>query len=272
MPYQTPLGVTYDCGDFAEEHGRRAQARRRRGLRRPPRGVQARAAGCAASASSTPSSARPARQPEFAEIRFAPSGTRDVSDGQQEPGPGPRDHVQADPARAARPRSRATSRYIDGDTDRVGFGMGTMGSRSTVIGGTALWMAADKVIAKGKKIAAKLLEAAEARHRLRRRPLRRGRDRPRRSTLKEVARAAFQPAAAARPASSPACTRRGRSRRSRTRGPTAATSARWRSIPTPASSTLVPLRGRRRRRHRDQSRSRSRARSTAAWPRGWARR
>ena len=47
-------------------------------------------------------------------------------------------------------------------SDRVGFGTGTMGSRSTVIGGTALWMAADKVIAKGKKIAARLLEAAEA--------------------------------------------------------------------------------------------------------------
>jgi carbon-monoxide dehydrogenase large subunit len=53
-------------------------------------------------------------------------------------------------------------RYIDGDTDRVAFGMGTMGSRSTVIGGSALWTAADKVIAKGRKIAAKLLEAAEA--------------------------------------------------------------------------------------------------------------
>jgi carbon-monoxide dehydrogenase large subunit len=37
-----------------------------------------------------------------------------------------------------------------------------MGSRSTVIGGTALWMAADKVVAKGRKIAAKLLEAADA--------------------------------------------------------------------------------------------------------------
>ena len=39
--------------------------------------------------------------------------------------------------------------------------MGSMGSRSTVIGGTAVWTAADKVIAKGKKIAARLLEAAE---------------------------------------------------------------------------------------------------------------
>ena len=52
--------------------------------------------------------------------------------------------------------------YIDGDTDRVAFGIGTNGSRSTVIGGSALWMAADKIIAKGKSIAAHLLEAAEA--------------------------------------------------------------------------------------------------------------
>ncbi|HYM32704.1 MAG TPA: molybdopterin cofactor-binding domain-containing protein, partial [Candidatus Cybelea sp.] len=52
--------------------------------------------------------------------------------------------------------------YIDGDTDRVGYGMGTMGSRSAVIGGTALWTAAEKVIAKGKKIAAHMLEAAAA--------------------------------------------------------------------------------------------------------------
>ena len=52
-------------------------------------------------------------------------------------------------------------KYVDGDTDRVGWGMGTMGSRSTVIGGSAVVTAADKVVAKGTKIAAKLLEAAE---------------------------------------------------------------------------------------------------------------
>jgi carbon-monoxide dehydrogenase large subunit len=52
--------------------------------------------------------------------------------------------------------------YIDGDTDRVAFGIGTNGSRSTVIGGSALWLAADKIVAKGRRIAAHLLEAAEA--------------------------------------------------------------------------------------------------------------
>jgi carbon-monoxide dehydrogenase large subunit len=56
----------------------------------------------------------------------------------------------------------AQVQYIDGDTDRVAFGIGTNGSRSTVIGGSALWIAADKIIAKGRRIAAHLLEAAEA--------------------------------------------------------------------------------------------------------------
>jgi carbon-monoxide dehydrogenase large subunit len=82
-------------------------------------------------------------------------------------------------------------RYIDGDTDRVAFGIGSMGSRSTVIGGTALSMAADKLISKGRKIAARLLEAAEpdivfadGRFAVK------GTDRA--VVLKEVARAAFQ--------------------------------------------------------------------------------
>ena len=49
-----------------------------------------------------------------------------------------------------------------GDTGKVLFGMGTYGSRSIAVGGTAIVKALDKVIAKGKKIAAHLLEASEA--------------------------------------------------------------------------------------------------------------
>jgi carbon-monoxide dehydrogenase large subunit len=52
--------------------------------------------------------------------------------------------------------------FIDGDTDRVAFGMGSNGSRSMVTGGSALHFASMKVIDKGKKLAAHLLEAAEA--------------------------------------------------------------------------------------------------------------
>jgi len=159
MPYKTPLGMTYDCGEFARNMeaalkladvagfpSRREQARKRGKLR----GIAVvnaieRAAGA---------------QPEFAEIRFAPSGTATVLMGSKNQGQGHEttfkqilhERLGLDPHEV---------RYIDGDTDRVGWGMGTMGSRSTVIGGSALWMAADKVIAKGRKIAAKLMEAAE---------------------------------------------------------------------------------------------------------------
>ncbi|MCW5672515.1 MAG: molybdopterin-dependent oxidoreductase, partial [Hydrogenophaga sp.] len=50
---------------------------------------------------------------------------------------------------------------VHGDTAKIPFGMGTYGSRSLSVGGTAIVKAVDKVIAKGKKIAAHLLEAAD---------------------------------------------------------------------------------------------------------------
>jgi len=191
MPYKTPLGMTYDCGDFEKNMSEameladvagftaRVEESRKRGMLRGLGVVNAieRAAGA---------------QPEFAEIRFAPTGSASVLMGTKNQGQGHEttfkqilyERLGLDPADV---------RYIDGDTDRVAFGMGTMGSRSTVIGGTALWTAADKVIAKGKKIAAKMLEAAEAdivftdgRFAVT------GTDRA--VALKEVARAAFQPA------------------------------------------------------------------------------
>ena len=83
--------------------------------------------------------------------------------------------------------------FIDGDTDRVAFGMGSNGSRSMVSGGSALVLAADKVIAKGKRIAAYLLEAAEADIVFENAAFTvAGTDRG--VTLKQVAMTAFQPA------------------------------------------------------------------------------
>ena len=190
MPYKNPLGVTYDCGNFpksledalklADVAGfpARREAARARGRLRGLGIVNAieRAAGA---------------QPEFAEIRFSPSGGTTVLMGSKNQGQG-HETTFKQILYERLGLDLKDVRYIDGDTDRVAFGMGTMGSRSTVIGGTALWMAADKVIAKGKKIAAKLLEASEAdlvfadsRFTVT------GTDRG--VTLKEVARAAFQP-------------------------------------------------------------------------------
>jgi carbon-monoxide dehydrogenase large subunit len=51
---------------------------------------------------------------------------------------------------------------IHGDTGRIPFGMGTYGSRSIAVGGSAIMKALDKIEAKAKKIAAHLLEASEA--------------------------------------------------------------------------------------------------------------
>ena len=50
---------------------------------------------------------------------------------------------------------------IEGDTDQVPFGSGTFGSRSIAVGGSAIDRAAMKIIEKGKRIAAHLLEASE---------------------------------------------------------------------------------------------------------------
>ena len=50
---------------------------------------------------------------------------------------------------------------VHGDTSKIPFGMGSYGSRSLAVCGTAMTKAVDKIIAKGKKIAAHMLEASE---------------------------------------------------------------------------------------------------------------
>ncbi len=191
MPYRTPLGVTYDCGEFARSMDAAVKLADVAGF--PARREAARARGRLRGLAVVNAIERAAGpQPEFAEIRFHPSGSATLLMGTKNQGQGHEttfkqilhERLGLDPAEV---------RYIDGDTDRVAFGIGTMGSRSTVIGGTALWLAADKVIAKGRKIAARLLEAAEAdvafsdgRFAVV------GTDRA--VTLRDVARAAFQPA------------------------------------------------------------------------------
>ena len=160
LPYRTALGLNYDCGDFVANQeevlvladwegfaARRAEARGRGKLR----GIGI--------ANPIEKAAGPGQ--EFAEIRFHPSGNVTLLMGSKNQGQGHEttfkqvlnEKLGLDPA---------DIQYIDGDTDRVAFGIGTNGSRSTVIGGSALWMAADKIIAKAKKIAAHLMEAAEA--------------------------------------------------------------------------------------------------------------
>jgi carbon-monoxide dehydrogenase large subunit len=51
-------------------------------------------------------------------------------------------------------------RLIEGDTDAIPFGNGTWGARSASVAGTAIYRAADKVIAKARRFAAHMLECA----------------------------------------------------------------------------------------------------------------
>jgi carbon-monoxide dehydrogenase large subunit len=53
-------------------------------------------------------------------------------------------------------------KIVEGDTAAVPVGTGTFGSRSIAVGGSALHQASQKVISKGRKIAAHLLEASPA--------------------------------------------------------------------------------------------------------------
>ena len=52
-------------------------------------------------------------------------------------------------------------RIFQGDTDKVLFGRGTFAQRSMATGGSALKLAADEVVRKGRRIAAWLMEASE---------------------------------------------------------------------------------------------------------------
>jgi carbon-monoxide dehydrogenase large subunit len=53
-------------------------------------------------------------------------------------------------------------RLRQGDTDLIAAGGGHGSSRATYMGGTAIWRAADEIVAKGTRIAAEALEAADA--------------------------------------------------------------------------------------------------------------
>ena len=50
---------------------------------------------------------------------------------------------------------------VHGDSDQIPFGTGTYGSRSMALGGSSAFLAVEKVVEKGKKIAAHILEASD---------------------------------------------------------------------------------------------------------------
>jgi aerobic carbon-monoxide dehydrogenase large subunit len=159
MPYRTALIYTYDCGDFGKnledclklaDYAGFAARRRESQKRGKLRGI---------GVSSTVEASN-AGLIEHAEIRFDPTGTVTVSVGTHDHGQG---HAttfrQIISDRLGIPPDRIRFNY--GDTDQIAIGTGTFGSRSTISAGTAMLIAAGKIVAKGRRIAAHLMEAPE---------------------------------------------------------------------------------------------------------------
>jgi carbon-monoxide dehydrogenase large subunit len=98
---------------------------------------------------------------ENVDIRFVDDGSVALITGTQTIGQG---HETTFPqilaARLGIPN--ANIRLCQGDTDLIPTGGGHGSSRATYMGGTAIWRASDEIIAKGRRVAADMLEAAEA--------------------------------------------------------------------------------------------------------------
>lgn len=173
FPYATPVGLTYDTGDYepclarAEEladvagfPARRAEAKQRGKLRGLGYSCYIEACGLAPSNIAGALGAR-AGLFEVGEIRVHPTGTVTVFTGSHSHGQGHETtfaQIVADRLGIA----LDAVEIVHGDTGRVPFGMGTYGSRSLAVGGSAIMKALDKIEAKAKKIAAHLLEASDA--------------------------------------------------------------------------------------------------------------
>jgi len=94
---------------------------------------------------------------ESAEIRFNATGNVSVFTGAHSHGQG----HETTFAQIVADKLGVPIENIDvvhGDTDKGPFGMGTYGSRSLAVGGTAITKACDKILEKGKKVAAHMLE------------------------------------------------------------------------------------------------------------------
>jgi len=171
FPYQTPVALQYDSGnyfatldaalkgaDYAGFEARRAAAKARGKLRGIGVSTYLEACGIAPSAVVGSLGAR-AGLYEVANIRVHPTGSVTVFTGTHSHGQG-HETTLAQLVVEQLGVPLAQVEVVHGDTAKIPFGMGTYGSRSLAVGGSAMVKAMDKIIAKGKKIAAHLMEAS----------------------------------------------------------------------------------------------------------------
>jgi aerobic carbon-monoxide dehydrogenase large subunit len=158
MPFTTALGQIYDCGDFPKnledclvlaDYDRAAERRDAAKKLGKLLGIGV----------ATTVAASGGRDYEHAEIRFDPSGGVMLMTGSM-------DHGQGHGTTFKQVLSEKLGidadliRYRYGDSDLVTMGIGTFGSRSAQLAGSAIVVAADRLIDKGRKIAAHMMEAA----------------------------------------------------------------------------------------------------------------
>ncbi|HEV7157827.1 MAG TPA: xanthine dehydrogenase family protein molybdopterin-binding subunit [Caulobacteraceae bacterium] len=171
FPYQTPVALTYDVGDYQAslekalaladyagfpQRRRAAEARgRRRGI-----GLSCyiEACGLAPSKLAIQLGAGVGLY-ESGAVRVNPTGSVTVFTGSHSHGQG-HETTLAQIVSDRLGIDFDAVEVVHGDTGAVEFGLGTYGSRSAAVGGSAVVKATDKVIAKGALIAAHMLEAA----------------------------------------------------------------------------------------------------------------
>jgi carbon-monoxide dehydrogenase large subunit len=172
FPHQTPVIMTYDAGDYrgcmkralelADYAGftrRKTQSRKAGKLRGIGFSAYIEACGIAPSAAVGSLGAGVGLW-ESAEVRVNATGTVEVLTGSHSHGQGHETtFAQIVSQRLGIPLAQIS--IVHGDTDKVQMGMGTYGSRSGAVGGTAIVKALDKVVAKATKVAARCMEVSD---------------------------------------------------------------------------------------------------------------
>ncbi len=164
MPFKTGLVFTYDSGDFAANMRLAEAAADWQGFRarREEAAARGRLRGIGI-ANAIEIAGGPFRNPgeEGAEIRFDPGGDVTLLLGSHNHGQG-HETVFRQIAASCLGVAPGHVKILAGDTDVVAHGRGTFGSRSMMACGSALLRASEKIIERGKSIAAHMLEAGQA--------------------------------------------------------------------------------------------------------------
>ncbi|MGL4309072.1 MAG: xanthine dehydrogenase family protein molybdopterin-binding subunit [Paracoccaceae bacterium] len=172
FPYTTPVGLVYDIGNYdatldkaiamsdkAGFEARAAESAKRGKLRGLGLSTWIEACGIAPSNLVGVLGSRVGLY-DAATVRVNATGNISVMTGAHSHGQG-HETVFAQIVAEKLGVPEASIEIVHGDTSKIPFGMGTYGSRSLAVCGSAMVKATDKIIAKGKKIAAHMLEASE---------------------------------------------------------------------------------------------------------------